>query len=140
MIELITGIATSVLLILCTNVLSKYVPIKIVGGTILCSIAFIYVGFALTDNRTINIIFEVGVALAFYFMAIVGYAKNSYLIAYGIVLHGLWDFFHHNGAIVTTDIPGYWPLYCGIIDLILGIYFFLHFKLHSAGNESAINT
>lgn len=138
MITIITAIVTSVTVIIFSTLLSKYVSVKLVAGTILCSIAFIYVGFALTENITVNVILEVCVALFFYFIAILGYSKNGYLIAYGIVMHGLWDIFHHNGSIVKTNIPDYWPLYCSAIDFILGIYFFLYFKMHSTGNESAL--
>ena len=128
MIEIFSAIAVALFVIMVNIFLSKKVSSKLIGATVLCSIAFIYVGFALTENVTNNIILEVVVALIFYFIAIIGYSGNGYLIALGIVLHGLWDFSHHSVKIVSTDIPDYYPLFCFIVDIILGIYFFLHFK------------
>jgi membrane protease YdiL (CAAX protease family) len=94
----------------------------------LCSIAFIYVGFSLKENPVSSIILEVAVALIFYFIAVFGYSRNNSLIAYGIILHGIWDILHHKQSLIKTDIPNYWPLYCLIADFILGGYFLFVFN------------
>jgi hypothetical protein len=56
------------------------------------------------------------------------------LVAYGIILHGLWDIFHHNGFLIGTDIPDYWPSFCFIIDIIDGLYFLILFKKEKVSN------
>jgi len=71
---------------------------------------------------------EVAVALAFFFMALIGFVRNNSLIAIGIILHGVWDIFHHDAHLISTDIPDYWPSFCLIIDIIDGIYFLIVFK------------
>ena len=129
MIESIAAIITALFVIIVNTILLKKISDKLIAATVLCSIAFIYVGFALTENVTRNIILEIVVALIFYFIAITGYSKNSYLIALGIILHGFWDISHHSISIVSTDIPDYYPLFCLIVDILLGIYFFLLFKM-----------
>lgn len=128
MVEIISGIVAAVVIIILSRVLSKYFTAKLFAATILVAIVFIYVGFSLKDNPVGLIILEMGVALIFYFLAIIGYTRNSLLIAYGIILHGLWDIFHHKGFLVGTDIPDYWPSFCFTVDIIDGIYFLIIFK------------
>ena len=128
MIQLLSAIATAVFVILITVLLSKHFSARLAAATILCSIAFIYVGFSLEGNPVSSIVLEVLVAVVFYLIAVIGYSKNNSLIAYGIVLHGIWDILHHKASFVKTDIPGYWPLYCLIVDFLLGVYFFSVFR------------
>jgi len=128
MIETIAGIIVAVLIIVLSEILSKYFPKKLIAVTILVAIAFIYVGFSLKTNMVGFIILEVSVALFFYFLALTGYTRNESLIAYGIMLHGLWDIIHHQSLMVQTDIPGYWPSFCLVIDIISGFYFYKTFS------------
>jgi hypothetical protein len=128
MTEILSAITTAVVIILCSALLSKHFSAKLMAATILCSIAFIYVGFSLMKNTVNSIALEVSVAVVFYFISVIGYSKNNFLLAYGIALHGIWDLLHHNGALITTDIPNYWPIYCLVVDFILGAYFFFVFK------------
>jgi hypothetical protein len=101
---------------------------KLIAATCLVAIAFIYTGFALKENPAGLIILEVGATLLFYFLAIIGYTRNNLLIAYGIILHGVWDIFHHQGLPLKTNIPSYWPSFCFIIDIIDGLFFLVVFK------------
>ena len=128
MIETIIGIITAVIIILLSQVLSKYFTVKLFAATILVAIAFIYVGFSLKGNPTNLVILEVGVALVFYFMAIIGYRKNTLLVACGILLHGIWDILHHKGLPVQTEIPGYYPTFCFTVDIIDGLFFLFLFR------------
>src|SRR5689334_2683713 len=128
MIEIISGVVVAVLIIILSQVLSTYFTTKLMAANILVAIAFIYVGYALKGNPASLIIVEVGVALMLYFLANFGYTRNSLLIAYGIMLHGVWDILHHQGFLVQTDIPGYWPSFCFIVDIIDGLYFLFIFK------------
>jgi len=136
MIEILSAIATAFIVITFTILLSGHFSGKLIAVTILCSIAFIYVGFSLKANTISSIALEITVTLAFYLIAIVGYARNTVLIAVGILLHGVWDILHHSALLVTTDIPAYWPLYCLATDIILSVYFFLVF-IKSNDNQSA---
>jgi len=128
MIETISGIITALAIIILTRLLSKYFSAKLMATTILVAIAFIYVGFSLKDNPLTLVVLEVLVALLFYFIAIIGYTRNGFAIAYGIILHGVWDICHHNGFLVGTHMPGYWPSFCLVVDIIDGLYFLIVFK------------
>src|SRR3954470_14618198 len=128
MIQLLSAIATSLFVIIFTILVSKHFSARLAAATILGSIAFIYVGFSLKGNPVSSIVLEVLVAVAFYLIAVIGYSRNNSLIAFGIVLHGVWDILHHGASFVKTDIPDYWPLFCSIVDFLLGAYFFLLFR------------
>jgi len=128
MIETISGIAAAVAIIIISRALSRYFTARLMATTILVAIAFIYVGFSLKGNPPSLIVLEVMVALLLYFMAIIGYTRNSFAIAYGIILHGVWDICHHNNFLIGTDVPGYWPSFCFVIDIIDGLYFLIIFK------------
>lgn len=128
MIAIISGVVAAFITILLLVTLPKYFSVKLLSATILVAIAFIYVGFSLKDNTAWSIVLEVAAALVFYFMALIGYTRNIFLLAYGIMLHGAWDFLHHDGLVIGTDIPAYWPLFCAIIDIIVGLYLLLVFR------------
>src|SRR4051794_23039320 len=128
MIQVLSAIATALFIIMFNILLSKYFSTKLVAATVLCSIAFIYVGFSLKGNTVSSIVLEVLVAVVFYVIALIGYSRHNSFIAYGIVLHGIWDIFHHHALLIKTDIPYYWPAYCLVTDIIVGFYFFIVFK------------
>ena len=138
MTQLLSAIAITAFVILFTRLSSKYYSANFVAATILCSIAFIYVGFSLKGNPVSSIILEVLVAVVFYLIAVIGYSKNSSLIAYGIVLHGIWDLLHHRTSIVKTDIPDYYAIFCLTVDILLGLYFFLIFRAKGNGKISSL--
>ena len=134
MVAVISGIVVAILVIIVAQLLSKYFTMKLMASTILVAIAFIYVGFSLKTNPVEAIILEVTFALLLYFLAIIGYVRNNLLIAYGIILHGLWDIFHHQSFLVKTDVPHYWPSFCFIIDIIEGLYFVYFFRKQKTVN------
>ncbi len=128
MTETISGIVTAVVIIILSRVLSKYFSTRLIAATILVAIGFIYVGFSLKDNPPGLIILEVAIAMGLYFLALIGYSRNGVIIACGIIFHGVWDILHHNGFVVKTDVPLYWPTFCFIIDIIDGFYFLFIFR------------
>lgn len=128
MIETVTGIIAGIAIIIISRMLSKYFSAKLFATTILVAIAFIYVGFSLKDNPASLIALESGVALIFYFLALIGYTRNIVLVAWGIILHGIWDIFHHKGFVFKTDVPVYWPSFCFVIDIVDGLYFLFIFR------------
>ena len=128
MIEILSAVGCSLVIIILARVLSKVFTTKLFAASILVAIAFIYVGFSLKGNPISLIILEIAAALVFYFIALVGYKSNPALIAYGIIGHGVWDFLHHRLALIPTSIPTYWPLFCSVVDLITGIYFLIMFR------------
>lgn len=125
--ELFWGLITAFALFPFLPLLKKHIPLRLLAATILVAIAFIYVGFALKGNSPIDVVIEVIGALAFYFMAVIGYLKYPRLIAVGILLHGFWDITHHVIEGLNAS-PKYWPVYCLTIDVIWSVYFYRVFK------------
>jgi hypothetical protein len=128
MSETFAGIIAAVVIIILTRLLSRYFSARLLAASILVAIAFIYVGYSLQENEVKAVILECAIALALYFLALIGYTRNSVLLAYGIMLHGIWDILHHHGLVVKTAVPVYWPSFCFIIDVIDGLYFLVIFK------------
>ncbi len=128
MTEIISGIVVAVAIIIISRLVARFFSTKLFAATVLVAIAFIYVGFSLKGNPVNAIILESVMALVFYFLALIGYTRNPSLIAYGIILHGVWDILHHQAWLVKTDVAAYWPLFCLIVDIIDGVYFLYIFN------------
>ena len=128
MTEIISGIVVAVAIIIISRLVARFFSTKLFAATVLVAIAFIYVGFSLKENPVNAIILESAMALVFYFLALIGYTRNPSLIAYGIILHGVWDILHHQAWLVKTDVAAYWPLFCLIVDIIDGVYFLYIFN------------
>jgi len=126
-LELFWGLMAALPIFFLVPLFQKYFSIKLLAATILVAIAFIYVGFALKENSVSDIIIEVIAALGFYFIAVIGYTRKPQLIAFGILLHGLWDLTHHLISGLNAN-PDYWPIFCLTIDVIWSIYFYFIFK------------
>jgi len=136
--QIFWGIVSAIPVMIIVPLMRKYFSAKLIGATCLITMSFIYVGFALKENETADIILEIVVALLFYFIALYGFVKERRLIALGILLHGLWDSVHHFTT-AATDAPYFWPVYCLTIDLIWSVYFYIVFrkqlsKLNSQGD------
>src|SRR6059058_250021 len=80
MAQILLAVATAVVIIILNILLSKHFSARLIAATILCSIAFIYVGFSLKGNTISSIVLEVLVAVVFYFIAIIGYTRHNALI------------------------------------------------------------
>jgi hypothetical protein len=68
---------------------------------------------------------ELLVGLVFLAVAYAAYKFKSFvtllLLAAGYVLHAAYDF-HHELLFVNTGAPGWWPEFCGSIDVLIGAY------------------
>jgi hypothetical protein len=96
---------------------------KLFGAFTLVGIAFIYVGFAWTELRSLIIVtisVVPFVALAYY-----GQTKRSNLIVLGLLLHGVWDVVFPR---FTSVVPEGYDLFCLTADLILAAYFYFRFN------------
>lgn len=132
-LQIFWGLVTALSLSCIVPLLQKHFSIKLLAATILVAIAFIYVGFALKEDSMADILIELIAALVFYFIAIIGYVRNPFLIAFGILLHGIWDITHHIISGLNAN-PDFWPVYCLTIDVLWSIYFYSIFK-NEKGNS-----
>lgn len=88
--------------------------------TVLIVIASYYVLFAVISADRFALVVQLAIAVVFIALAIVGRNLDGRIVAVGIVLHGLYDMaFHWFGG--GGGVPEWWPAFCGIIDLVLGL-------------------
>lgn len=87
--------------------------------TLLIAIASYYVLFAVMAAE--SLLPEIFATSAFSLVAIVGAYRCASLIGVGILLHGVFDFFHPT-LIVNSGVPEWWPPFCGAVDIVLGLW------------------
>lgn len=92
--------------------------------TVLVVIASYYVLFAVTGGDMRALPAQLAVALGFAVFAVFAGRRGNRTVAIGIVLHGLYDLaFQAFG--VGGGVPPWWPMFCGAIDVVLGMAAFL---------------
>lgn len=64
---------------------------------------------------------ELIAATVFVVVAIVGFRTSLWWVAAGIAGHGVFDWFVHPRLIANPGMPGFWPAFCGSIDVALGV-------------------
>lgn len=89
--------------------------------TLLIVIASYYVLFALMSGH--SVIVEIAVAMAFSTVAIASALRWRLLIAWGLLLHGIFDF-ARGGIIGDAGAPHWWPEFCGGVDVALALWLF----------------
>lgn len=93
-------------------------------SSVLIVIALGYVLFAAMAGAPRTIIIESGVAGVFIAVAVAaarwGTVRTAgWLMAAGLAAHGGYDLVH--SAIVSNPVvPAWWPLFCGVVDILLG--------------------
>lgn len=89
--------------------------------TVLIVIATYYVLFAVMGDAYEALIAELLVAGVFLLVAIVGYRTSLWVVALGLVAHGIFDY-NHGLLIENAGVPGWWPGFCLAIDVTLGAW------------------
>lgn len=92
---------------------------------LLASFPAYYWVFALYANDTHALINEIWVGLLFVLIAMLAVGLRSryalMLVATGCIAHALYDA-SHDLLFVNPGMPSWWPIFCGSIDVILGLY------------------
>lgn len=101
----------------------------------LAGIGFLYVGFTWTDIPTV-IITSIQ-AIFFLLIAYYGLVKNTYILAAGYFLHGLWDIIYSFWG-DTALIPPHYDWFCMSLDFTVGIY--LVFKVMQQKRINTVGT
>lgn len=89
--------------------------------TALIVIASYYGLFAVVGGSNAAIVNESIAAVIFIAIAAVGFRTNLWLVAAGIIGHGIFDIFHHL-LIDNPGLPSWWPMFCMSIDIVIGAY------------------
>lgn len=93
-------------------------------STVLIVIALVYVLFAVMAGHGSTIIAESAIAVVFVGLAVAGARWDQsraagFLVALGLVAHGAYDLVH-DALITNPTVPGWWPIFCGVVDVVLG--------------------
>ncbi|WP_127532180.1 DUF6010 family protein [Paenibacillus kobensis] len=107
-----------------TIVVLHFIPYRLrneLYGSLLVGIAGIYVGFAINDGRPSAVWIEGLAAIVFLVFTMTGRHLSVYWIGIGYMLHGLWDY-AHDTILVDTQVTSGYPSFCGIYDVIIGVY------------------
>jgi hypothetical protein len=89
--------------------------------TVLIVVASYYVLFAVTGGSARTIVIESVIMGGFALVASVGFRRNLWLVAAGLVAHGAMDLVH--GHLVTNPgVPAWWPAWCMSYDVAAGAY------------------
>jgi hypothetical protein len=89
-------------------------------GTLLAGIGFVYLGFAVSDGRVKAIVIQAISALVFLNLAQIGIREESNLVlGLGFIAHGVWDALHHEHH-GWTRVRTYYPPFCAVADFVIG--------------------
>ena len=89
--------------------------------TVLIVVASLYVLFAVMGGSNRAIAIELLIMSAFVVAASLGFRRSLWLVALGLVGHGVMDYFHP--SLVQNDgVPVWWPAFCGTYDVVAGGY------------------
>jgi len=86
----------------------------------LIAIALFYVVFAFEHGGILEIAFNSVVACLFLLLAIGGYVRSLWIVAIGLILHGLFDVVYSASA--SSPAPDWWTPFCLSVDLLLGLF------------------
>ena len=87
--------------------------------TVLIVVASYYALFAVMGGSTRTIAAELVPMVLFIGLAVVGYQRSGWFVAFGLIGHAVFDCFHGH-VIENRGMPVWWPGFCLSIDFTLG--------------------
>jgi hypothetical protein len=87
------------------------------AAVLLAFIGAFYVGFGLQTGTRAQIITEWTVALGFFGAAMVGLWVTPWIVPAAYVVHGFWDYAHHQNSRLAP-IPSWYPPLCAVLDWV----------------------
>lgn len=82
--------------------------------------AFIYVGFALTQDHSLWVMVEIAGTVLFSAMAIAGWRFSPWWLVAGWLIHPFWDVVLHS-RVPVGFVPGWYPPVCLGYDVAIGL-------------------
>jgi hypothetical protein len=87
--------------------------------TVLIVVAHYYILFAAMAGSSRALLVESLLAGIFLAVSVVGFKKSFWLVAAGLVGHGIFDLFHP-GFVQNPGVPVWWPDFCMAFDVAAG--------------------
>ena len=82
-------------------------------------VASYYVLFAVMGGSNHALFLELAGFAGFACLAVLGFRSSLWLVAVGLVAHGLFDYLRGD-LIANPGVPGWWPMFCGTYDVVAG--------------------
>ena len=89
--------------------------------TVLTVIGLLYVLFAAIDGSARALVPETAGMIVFVALAVAGFKRSLWIVAFGLAAHGVFDFFHP-AIIANAGVPAWWPAFCGACDIALAAW------------------
>ncbi|MBS0389470.1 MAG: hypothetical protein JSR15_13410 [Proteobacteria bacterium] len=90
-------------------------------STVLLVVASYYALFAVLGGSLHAVMLECGAMTVFIVLAAIGFRTTMWLVAAGLLGHGLFDLVH--GALIANPgMPHYWPAFCSAYDVAAAGY------------------
>jgi len=93
----------------------------------------LYVVFAFEHGGVREVIINSMIAVLFLTLAILGYVWSLYIVAFGLILHGVFDIIYVVSP--TNPAPDWWGPLCLSIDAILGLFLIASIKMGYVDNQ-----
>lgn len=124
LLALVLGICISVIIIMRFKT-SRLENSKSAYAILLFTFPLYYFLFAMLAKDFAALLLEVAVGslfftIAFFALRLVRMPKFG-LLAFGYILHGIYDVVH-NLMFINAGTPDWWPAFCAVIDIIIGVY------------------
>jgi hypothetical protein len=91
---------------------------------VLIVVASYYVLFAVMGGSVQALIIELLIMACFVVAAVVGMKRHLWLVAAGLVAHGIMDSFHVH-LVTNPGMPEWWPGFCMAYDVLAGCLMFM---------------
>ena len=89
-------------------------------ATVLIVVASYYVLFAVMGGGGQVLVAELLGMSVFGAAAVIGFKLSPWIVAAGLVVHGIFDSFHGR-VIANPGMPPWWPAFCGSYDVCAGV-------------------
>jgi hypothetical protein len=89
-------------------------------ATVLIVVGSYYVLFAAMGASSRTLLAEIVVAGIFLLLAVLGFKGSLWVLAAGLIGHGIFDFVHHF-LIDNPGVPRWWPGFCMAFDVAFGV-------------------
>lgn len=122
--DLILPWVVGVGLAVCVSVFARAVGLdrdRAFYPTVLIVIAMLYDLFAVMGGSTRALLVELSISVVFIATAALGFRRNLWIVAVGLVGHGVMDFFHVH-LVENPGVPPWWPAFCGSFDVVAGVF------------------
>ncbi len=88
------------------------------AAVLLMAVAVFYPVFAAAEADTAGLVLHLLIFAGFTFLALRAYHRGLFLLAGGLIAHGIFDII---AGFIATPGPSWWPAFCASFDIVAGV-------------------